>query len=450
MNGNKNCPLRPARLGAINEFSYYADILTVLNFHETEEVETMAIDQYCRVYYNLKFFTSLTTVQKIAIVTHEALHRIMNHAERGQAINALPYLWNIAGDLEINDGPKLRGMLDGLNALFPESFKLQEGKIAEFYYNQLLKDGHTPPCPPAKMEKEEAEDRGGGEGGDQNAESDSDGDEEPSDPKDGEGKGKGKKDSRSGKVASGNCGSGADGQKREYELPAPQDGGPDGVSEEDMEVIRQQVAIKVTQSEKARGEVPAGILRVFEDMLKPPKANWRTLLMQAARDCIGYVYGQEEYSYALPPRRVPIDRQLILPAVMSPTPNVGLLFDTSGSMSDDDLVRAASETEGIFRNLDPSARIRYLACDSKCYGVSDLNSVRSLELAGGGGTDMRIGITEALSQKEKMDILIIFTDGYTPWPDVAPKGMKIVCCLIGSHVSDSTPSWMKTIQIEED
>ena len=441
----KNCPLRPARLGAVTEFPYYADILTVLNFHETDKVETLSVDEWMRVYYNRSFWESKTVTQKIALIVHEALHPGMSHAKRGRALNAIPQLWNIACDMEINDGPKLRKMLAGLEGIFPEDANLPPGKIAEYYYNQLLKEQQQPS---PQMQSESGD---SGESGNNPEDDPSDGESEDSEESDDSGEGQSKgKDTRPGKVAAGNCGSGADGQKREYELPAPEDGGPDGVSAEDLEVIRQQVAMKVTQSEKARGEVPAGLIRIFEEMLKPPKVNWRTQLKQAARDCIGYVRGNEEPSYALPPRRIPLQgSRLVLPAMMSPTPNVGLLFDTSGSMGTDELVRSVSEAEGIFRSLDPTARIRYLACDSKCYGISDVNNIRSLELRGGGGTDMRIGIDEAIAQKEKMDVLVIFTDGYTPWPTKAPKRMKIICCLTGSSVYDKTPSWMKTIHIED-
>lgn len=41
---------------------------------------------------------------------------------------------------------------------------------------------------------------------------------------------------------------------------------------------------------------------------------------------------------------------------------------------------------------------------------------------------------------------LVLTDGYTPWPDTAPAGMKVVVGLLGSHAPEA-PAWARTVRI---
>jgi len=67
-------------------------------------------------------------------------------------------------------------------------------------------------------------------------------------------------------------------------------------------------------------------------------------------------------------------------------------------------------------------------------------------LAGGGGTDMGIGIDAAMKLKQKPDIIIVLTDGQTPWPNRPPKAKTIIGLLGGDT---DTPKWAKKIIIEK-
>ncbi|MGB9372573.1 MAG: VWA-like domain-containing protein, partial [Jiangellales bacterium] len=58
-------------------------------------------------------------------------------------------------------------------------------------------------------------------------------------------------------------------------------------------------------------------------------------------------------------------------------------------------------------------------------------------LGGGGGTDMRAGIEAASRARPRPDVLIVLTDGYTPWPERPPAGMALVVAML--HRADTAP-----------
>jgi hypothetical protein len=41
----------------------------------------------------------------------------------------------------------------------------------------------------------------------------------------------------------------------------------------------------------------------------------------------------------------------------------------------------------------------------------------------------------------------VLTDGYTPWPAAAPKGMRVVVGLLGEGAPDAPP-WTRSVRVE--
>ena len=58
--------------------------------------------------------------------------------------------------------------------------------------------------------------------------------------------------------------------------------------------------------------------------------------------------------------------------------------------------------------------------------------VIKLEPKGGGGTDMRVPLKYAEQFDPK--VVVLFTDGYTPWPKEEPPYPLIVCCTTNVEV----------------
>lgn len=194
--------------------------------------------------------------------------------------------------------------------------------------------------------------------------------------------------------------------------------------------------------EKGRGDVPGGWAVWAGQALKPPKIHWTDKLSRTVRGAVAYRAGMLDYSYARPSRRqsalgyghgVPI-----LPAMVAPTPDVAVAWDTSGSMAETDHARAASELRGVLAQTNASVHL--VTCDCEVHGpprrISSWKEATSM-LKGGGGTDFA-PIFEALKRMpEKPSTCIVMTDGGGPAPVRPPPGITIIWVLIGKR----TDSW---------
>lgn len=150
-----------------------------------------------------------------------------------------------------------------------------------------------------------------------------------------------------------------------------------------------------------------------------------------------------EYSYRRPSRRALDD--VILPTLQRPIPDVAIVVDTSGSMDDDLLGRALAEVEGVLKRAG-LRQVRVLAVDTDVHAVRNVTRASQIRLAGGGGTDMGAGIAAAAALRPRPSVVIVLTDGYTPWPDRAPAGMRVVVGLLAGGWEP--PHWARTVLIE--
>ena len=65
------------------------------------------------------------------------------------------------------------------------------------------------------------------------------------------------------------------------------------------------------------------------------------------------------------------------------------------------------------------------------------------------GTDMRVGIKDALAQLPRPDVIVVITDGWTPWPKFEPRA-RIVAALTKKPTSHELPLWIKMVLVEVD
>jgi predicted metal-dependent peptidase len=130
-------------------------------------------------------------------------------------------------------------------------------------------------------------------------------------------------------------------------------------------------------------------------------------------------------------------------------PTVAVVVDTSGSMRNEDVHAALSEVSAIARRVGVrGAQLRLLAVDAAVHSVVPVTDPRRLELRGGGGTDMRIGISAAESLQPRPDAIVVLTDGQTPWPD-RPGRSRLIVGIVGEEEDAPMhgPPWATTIRI---
>jgi predicted metal-dependent peptidase len=103
--------------------------------------------------------------------------------------------------------------------------------------------------------------------------------------------------------------------------------------------LRRLVEQEVVRHGKEAGDVPAGLLRWADDVLKP-KVNWRRALTTELRKAVADTLGAVDYSYRRPSLRATVAEDVVLPALRRPVPEVAVVCDTSGSMTEDLLAAA--------------------------------------------------------------------------------------------------------------
>ncbi|MFJ8751547.1 VWA-like domain-containing protein [Streptomyces sp. NPDC102441] len=397
-----------ARLQAARVRPYLATALFALHPVESRDVPTMAVDQYWRCYVS-PAFVDRTPVEELAGVwVHEVSHLLRDHHGRGDRYAHRHELtgpaerlrMNIAADCEINDDIFGEGLVGPEGAVRPGALGLKDGELMEDYLRQFRLGPHTAHL--AWLE----------------------------------------------------CGSGADGLTRAWDL------GPDGahgLSTQERDAVRFRVAQGIVGRP---GSAPAGWRRWAEEAFHPPQP-WRELLGAAVRSAASAPGTGEDYVYGRPARRSAAVPGAILPSLRRRPTRVVVVIDTSGSVSDAELGSALLEVAAISRAVGGRRDlVGVLPCDAAAGRVRPLcGGTEGVELLGGGGTDLRTGFARALESRPRPDVVVMLTDGQTPWPSRRPP-CRTVVGLFGRHQPRSSytecdpeyvpagpPSWARVVSI---
>jgi predicted metal-dependent peptidase len=398
-----------ARLWAAVRFPYLATGVFGAQVIAERDSGTVSVDESWRMRADPELTAAWTPAQLGSVLVHHVCHLLRTHGERAQAAAIRPdeaRTWVRAADAEINDDLVSAGLDLPGRPVLPRDLRAEDGLLAEQYFDGI------------RQARRAEEGRGAGTG-DRSA------------------------SSESGETAGAwlDCGSGADGMPRPGQEPG-------GLPAWQAELLRRQVAQDIVAHGKQAGTVPAGLLRWAEEVLTP-KVNWRALLAAELRRAIAEVSGAVDYSYRRPSRRSAAVGPVVLPALRRPVPEVAVVCDTSGSMTADLLAMALAEVEGLLRALGLARQVRVLACDTAVAPAQRVSSARQVQLVGGGGTNMGAGIEAAAALRPRPAVTVVLTDGYTPWPAAAPKGMRIVVGLLGAQAPPAPP-WARSIRVEPD
>jgi predicted metal-dependent peptidase len=370
--------LQAARVRASYQRAYFAPALFNLIPVETDVIASMAVDAYWRLYYNERWLVTHTVEENATLLIHEVGHLLRSHDARKKAAGVRDhYRWNTAGDCEINDDLHAEGLPLPGDPPLPGKYGLKNGESAEFYYNQL-------PKPP---------------------------------------RGDARRPSAGGAQLWDDCGSGAHGERRPWELPADEgsEGGVPSVDSVKAELIKRDVAQRIEDMARYGGDVSLGWRRWARTILSP-KVDYMATIRHAVRRALrDSTLGRYDRTYRRPHRRQSCYGEFIMPSFYQPRPRPGFLIDTSSSMQDSQLARAVAELGGLTRQLGYGAEVVVACCDAEVHNVRRVFTAAQVELYGGGGTEIGVGLQWFIDRKsEPIDLLVVVTDCQTKWPEEVP------------------------------
>ena len=234
------------------------------------------------------------------------------------------------------------------------------------------------------------------------------------------------------------CGSGAHGEKRFWEVPADQgDERIPGVDRLKAELVRREVARQIDQKSPYSTDVSQSWRRWARATLAP-KVDYMATIRHAVRRALrDSTLGRSDRTYRRPHRRQAGYGEFIMPSFFQPRPRPGFLIDTSSSMEDSQLARAVAELGGLTRQLGYGADVVVACCDTAVHMVKKAFSASEIELYGGGGTDLGVGIRAFERRTDPIDLLVIVSDCQTPWPAKAPP-FPVITIRVGDGIP---PPW---------
>ncbi|WP_418153186.1 vWA domain-containing protein [Actinoalloteichus caeruleus] len=341
---------------------------------------------------------------------HHIGHLVRRHAARGPnqgagrrtggtggADEEAAHRWNQAADAEVNDDLESAGLTTPEGVVSPRALGLPEGRLAEEYVSliEVLDTAHR---------------RGGRR-----------------------------------LVDLVDCGPAVRGLDGRYE----ETGAGEGIDDTERHVLELALARDIERRAAARTAVPGGWRRWAEDRRRPV-VDWRTRLGAVLRRGVRRTTGRVDFSYRRPSRR-PGPGGVLLPTMVAPAPGIALVIDTSGSVAAPVLAGFLSEITGVLaRAAGPERRLRAICCDDRAHPVQEVREAADIELTGGGGTDLRAGIAAALALRPRPDLVLVLTDGHTPWPERRPP-VPVVVGLVAAHPppadAPTPPAWAHPIPL---
>ncbi len=391
--------LRLARAYCAERLIWFSPALYQCKIFLNETIAVAAIDLNYNIYFNPKVVQEIIdksknledTVSQLGFIwVHEISHLLRDHADRATELAARPELWNVATDLEINDS-QWKGLKipEALPFLLPRSVKLPPGKLAEWYYRELLKDNEKRKCANQCLKQ-----KGFSCNSKNNTGKENQGQQE--------------------KLW--DEGSGIHGKKRAWEV----DGEKQKLHPIDRKIIVKEVAKKIKEHQKSIGRLP-GSWNVWVEKILTSKTDWRKILRHRMSTAITTGIGlRVDYSFLRPSRRQSVYKPIITPSFSgSRSGRIAIVVDTSGSMRQLELGQAVAEVCKVVEEF--KLPVTVIPCDVRAYEPiivkhpSDRFKVQKLK--GGGGTNMTVGIEAALALKPQPDTVLILTDGFTPYPE---------------------------------
>lgn len=216
------------------------------------------------------------------------------------------------------------------------------------------------------------------------------------------------------------------------------------LSESQQRELESEIKIKVksaAEAAKAIGKLPGGVEGLIEAIGKP-KIDWKAYIQQ-------WVSGikPDDYTWSRPNRMILANFGIYMPRLQFNGAGVGVLsIDTSGSVSNAELIQFITEITGVIEGCNPD-KLYIIQHDAVIQRVDVWEAgmdFSNLKIAGRGGTCIRPTFEEIEKLEEKADWMIIFSDmEINDWPKNRAQWPDYPILLCGTG-PDTSPNGMGT------
>ena len=379
------------------EEAFYGIFLMMLQKRFSKQVPTAGVGISGINYYlliNEDFWAKQSADQKKGLLKHELLHIAFFHLTDFDHMTD-PELANIAKDLEINQYIKKEWLPEGgmLLELFPE-LDLDERAGSNYYYEKLQEAKQKGNCPNLNAMLEAMS----------------------------------KGDSTC------TC-NGEDGIPVEIKIPDHSSwGDSEELSEAEKKLMHNQTKhVMNSLAEmvaKSRGTIPGEMQSILDriNSQDPPKFDWRGYLRRFA--------GGSVKVYTKKTRRKHNKRYSDNPGLkIKPKKHILVAIDTSGSVSNKELIEFMQEINHIYRT---GADVTIVQADAAIRHIAPYNPKGDYKIYGRGGTSFDPVIDYYNANTKKYTCLIYLTDGEAPAPDKI-RGRVLWALSSQSNMTDHLP-----------
>lgn len=445
--------------------------LTEVACDHPEIVDTFAVDKGLRLYMNFDQIAEKKMSLDLCAeaLLHEIGHLVGDHVSLAEDIgvdrsdSTEAEMWNYSGDCAINDDLRDAGCdaLAQYGAL-AESINEPDYQTPIYYMRQMRE---------SRKKNEDESNSSGGQDSGQEGES-GDGSAQSQD-QSGQGGGSVEDYLKSLGGSFGGCGSISGGQPMPTEL-SDEGMGPATEAKTDFEKeqVREEVANAITAAKERGDSISDHMVEIAQQALAPSKTPWESILMSFITSGNSYTMGFNETSHNVINRRYPElilendsgeeETIIIMPGFVDPMPRLADILDTSGSMDDDDIFTAMGEIDAIAKRLglgpEDHTVTQVDTIIHETIPYVDASSIK--ERTGFGGTSMDVGIEHLanLPIEKRPSVIVVCTDGVTPWPKEMVNNIPVVTLTIvgdgagyGSerYIKENwpVPAWIKSVYV---
>jgi predicted metal-dependent peptidase len=189
------------------------------------------------------------------------------------------------------------------------------------------------------------------------------------------------------------------------------------LSKEVAKAIAEQMAREAAKGLSA-GNIPLEMLKSLDlDIYSDGTLSWKTLLRKYAKDTLT---NTKVSTRNKPNRRVGFSAD---GNTDDRLPSIYIAIDESGSISEELLAEFSGEINRLFKEYSGTVKIMHF--DTEISKVETVKkSITRLQRFGGGGTDPSSCFE--MFDREKGDLLVMFTDGYFFSPQTCKRGKNVI------------------------